>query len=639
LVLLSNERTLSAGPGATKENQFMRHWLLAIVVASIWYSSVHGQDKAVPNVPDQVNFADHVAPIVFSKCVTCHRPGEAAPFALLTYQDVRKRAKMIRLVTEQRTMPPWHPAPGHGEFLNERCLSDQQIAVIKRWVDTGMAEGDPKNLPKPPEFPEGWALGKPDLVVTMDKAYTVPATGRDIYATFTLPVNLPEDKWVTAVDLKASARSVVHHVLLFAASGNKKIGKGGGLAGLALGGGNSLGGWVPGTLAQHLPNDLAMPLPKGSNIVLQTHFHPSGKEEQEKTTVALYFAKKKPARTLVNFQAPPFFGIASGLNIPADAKDYQVKGKFKVPVDVELISIMGHAHYVCESMRATATLPDGTTKSLLYLPHWDFNWQSTYQYKEPVKLPKGTVIDVVITYNNSADNPANPYNPPKRIKWGEASTDEMGSVIINCVASQESDAAVLKRAILLQLIETVGSKFGDFKKSNTPEPQPKDTPFAELQAATKVPLHLEGAKAAVLLFLNTDCPIANYYTAEVGAIVKDYAAEPLRFFVVHVDPGLTPEAAAQHAKTWKLTCPVLLDSKHQLVKLTGATITPETAVVLPDGTLAYRGRIDDCYIALGKRRAEPNQHDLREALTAILQGRPVAEPRTKAIGCFIQDLR
>jgi hypothetical protein len=439
----------------------MRSWFLAILVAIGLHPLLQGQEKTAPPktvpVPDQVSFAEHVAPIVFSKCVTCHRPGEVGPFSLLTYEDVRKRGKMIQAVTEKRSMPPWHPAPGHGEFRNEMRLSDEQIAVIKRWVETGMAAGDPKKLPQAPEFAGGWQLGMPDLVVSMDKAYTVPATGRDVYANFVLPVNLPEDKWITAIDLKASAKSVVHHVLLFANKGAKG-GKGGkGLGVLAgFGGGNSLGGWVPGTRAQHLPMDLALPFPKGSNIALQTHFHPSGKEEQEKTTVALYFAKQKPERTLLTLQTPPFFGVAAGINIPAGTKDYTVKGQFKAPVDMELISVMGHAHYVCESMKATANLPDGTSKPLLYIPRWDFNWQSTYMYKEPVKLPRGTAIDVVITYNNSADNPANPYNPPKRIRWGKASTDEMGSVIFNCVAAKENDAPALRQAIMLQLLNIVG---------------------------------------------------------------------------------------------------------------------------------------------------------------------------------------
>jgi hypothetical protein len=453
----------------------MRSCLLALLGAGCLLAPLTGQEKTAPNpgqpaavVPAEVTFAEHIAPIVYDKCATCHRPGEVGPFSLLSYEDVRKRAKMIRQVTDNRSMPPWHPAPGHGEFRNEMRLSDTQLALIKRWVETGMPEGDPKKTPPAPQFADGWQLGKPDLVVTMDKPFHVPATGKDIYAKFNLPVNLPEDKWVTAIDLKPSARSVVHHVLLFSGTDKGgKGGKGGGLGALGgFGGANSLGGWVPGTLAQHLPSDLALPLPKGSNIVLQTHFHPSGKAEEEKTTVALYFAKKKPERTLLTFQAPPLFGVLAGINIPAGAKDYTIKGQFKAPVDMELISIMGHAHYVCESMKATATLPDGKTKSLLYIPKWDFNWQSTYMYKEPVMLPRGTVIDVVITYNNTAENPANPHNPPKKINWGTASTDEMGSVVVNCIAARESDTAALRQSIRQQIlnINFGGGKGFDLKK-------------------------------------------------------------------------------------------------------------------------------------------------------------------------------
>src|SRR5208283_183108 len=192
------------------------------------------------NIPAEVNFAEHIAPIVFSKCAGCHRPGEIGPFSLLSFEDVRKRGKLIQQVTDDRTMPPWHPAPGYGSFRDELRLPDEQVALIKRWVETGMAEGDSKKLPKLPQFIDGWQLGKPDLVVSMDKAYEVPATGRDIYRSFRLPLNLTEDKWVTAIELRPSARSVVHHVLFFAAGPAKA---GGGKAG-----GNNKGG-LPGFAA------------------------------------------------------------------------------------------------------------------------------------------------------------------------------------------------------------------------------------------------------------------------------------------------------------------------------------------------------------------------------------------------------
>jgi mono/diheme cytochrome c family protein len=426
--------------------------------------------RATPaNLPAAVTFAEHVAPIVFDRCASCHRPGEAGPFPLLTYKDVRKRGKLIQQVTARRFMPPWHPAPGHGEFQNERRLSDEQIALLKRWVETGMAEGEPARLPELPKFPEGWQLGKPDLVVSMDRAFEVPATGRDIYRNFVLPLNLKEDKWVTAVELRPSARSVVHHVLFFLDRTGRMIkrdGQGGkpGFSGQGFGLGGSLGGWAAGGQPAHLPQGLGMPLPRGSDLILQTHFHPSGKVEREKTTVGLYFAKKKPERTLVSFQAPPLFGMLSGISIPAGNKEYKVRGTFKAPVDMDLISVGGHAHYVCTNMKATAKLPDGSTKSLLYLPKWDFNWQSTYMYKAPVRLPKGAVIDVELTYDNSAANPANPFDPPRRINWGPASTDEMGSVIFGAVAARESEAAALRQGVTRQLFEAGGAALGKFLK-------------------------------------------------------------------------------------------------------------------------------------------------------------------------------
>jgi hypothetical protein len=226
---------------------------------------------------------------------------------------------------------------------------------------------------------------------------------------------------------------------------------------------------------QHLPNGLARRLPRGSDLVLQTHFHPSGKVEHEKTTVGLYFAKKKPERTLLGFQAPPLFGMLAAISIPAGKKDYTVRGRFKAPVDLELISAGGHAHYVCTTMKAKATLPDGSTRSLIYIPKWEFNWQSTYLYREPVRLPKGTVIEVELTYDNSAGNAANPFSPPRRISWGPASTDEMGSLIFGCVAARESDVPALRRGIREQVLQAGGAALSQFlKKRNKGQDRDKE---------------------------------------------------------------------------------------------------------------------------------------------------------------------
>jgi hypothetical protein len=200
---------------------------LAALLWALGTTTAAWADEAKPaalELPDKVTFSDHVAPIIFGNCTACHRPGEAAPFQLLTYRDVQKRGRTILKVVERRYMPPWQPEPGHGEFRDERRLSDHPIALLRRWVQTGMAEGDPKRLPALPKFSDGWYLGKPDLVVTMDRALNVPADGPDLYRNFVLRLNLPEDKWVTAIELRPSARGVVHHALFFS-DGNRSVSK------------------------------------------------------------------------------------------------------------------------------------------------------------------------------------------------------------------------------------------------------------------------------------------------------------------------------------------------------------------------------------------------------------------------------
>jgi hypothetical protein len=409
---------------------------------------------------DQVTFSETIAPIIYSNCTTCHRPGEAAPFSLISYLDVKKRGALIADVTQSRYMPPWHAAHGYGDFAGERRLTDAQIAAIGEWVKQGMPEGDPKKTPPPPQFTEGWHLGQPDLILEMPEAYELPASGPDIYRNFVIHTNLTEDKWVRAVEFRPSTRRVVHHVLYAHVPGgsmdlvNGRDGRPGftgmsaiGVAGVRGGGGGSLGGWAVGGTPDFYPEDLALPLPKNSDIVLQMHFHPTGKPEKERSTIGLYFAKKPPERLLQVVQAPALFGIGAGIRIPAGEKNYVVQDSVTLPVDVRAVSVSAHAHYLAKEMKATATLPDGTVKPLLWIQDWDFAWQDRYDYKSPVFLPRGTRIDVRISYDNSADNPRNPSNPPKPVAWGEQSIDEMGSMSVVVVAENKADAPVLQRAM------------------------------------------------------------------------------------------------------------------------------------------------------------------------------------------------
>jgi hypothetical protein len=404
-----------------------------------------------------VTFSETVAPILYENCVTCHRPGQAAPFSLISYEDAKKKGKLIAKVTESRYMPPWHAAHGYGDFAGERRLTDAQIATLAEWVKHGMPQGDPDKMPALPKFPEGWYLGTPDLVLKMPAAYDLPASGADIYRNFVIPSNLTQDKWVRAVEFRPGARKAVHHALFaYDASGAaaKQDGKDGkpgfggmGTAGVggARGATGPLGGWAVGATPVFMPPGVALPLPKGSDIVLQMHFHLTGKPEVEQATIGIYFADKAPERRLFGVQVPALFGFGTGLDIPAGEKQYVIEDSLTLPVDVRAFSVGAHAHYLAKEMKATATLPDGTTQPLLWIQDWDFNWQDRYVYKAPVMLPKGTRIDVRLVYDNSSDNPRNP-NPesPKRVLWGEQSFDEMGTVSLAMQTLNAPDEAVLQ---------------------------------------------------------------------------------------------------------------------------------------------------------------------------------------------------
>jgi hypothetical protein len=395
------------------------------------------RDPATPRAQSPVTFSQHVAPIVFANCTPCHRPGEAAPFSLMSYRDARPLARAIAAATASRAMPPWKAGPSDYPFANARQLTGDQIATIQRWVADGAVEGDPARLPALPKFTEGWQLGPPDLTVTMDQAFEVPARGPDVYRNFVVPLNLDRDTWIRAIDFRPSARSVVHHSLFFldatgaarerdasdplpgfpgGMGGGRVAGAGRGRGGLQAflgapgsGAGNDpvarfagqLGGWALGGRALELPSGLAFFVAKGSDLILSTHFHPSGKVEHEKSTVGFYFAPSPPTQAFTTIQLPPIFGVFEGLDIPPDDAHYTLEDSFVIPIDVRAFSTGAHAHYLGKQMRLTATFPDGTMKTLLRIDDWDFSWQERYRFAEFVSLPKGTRLDAEISYDNT----------------------------------------------------------------------------------------------------------------------------------------------------------------------------------------------------------------------------------------------
>ena len=402
----------------------------AVFAASGFEAPLWSSGPATPAA--RVTFNRDIAPIVYQYCAACHRPGESAPFSLLTYQDVKKHGHQIVAVTQTRFMPPWLPEPGVLKFADERRLSDQQIETIRAWVDQGMMEGKPSDLSPKPKFVEGWQLGQPDMVLKAAKPYMLPATGIDQYWNFILPVPINETRWVRAIEIRPGDKRLVHHANLlvdrYESARRMEKDKGSGFGGMEIRIDSEVFDpdshflfWKPGTVASNEPDGMALRLDKGTDLILNTHLQPSGKEEAIQPSVGIYFTDK-PATLhpmLLEMQND------GALDIPAGARNFVVTDEFKLPVDVDLMGIYPHAHYLGKDLQATALLPDGTSKILIHIKHWDLNWQAVYRYAEPVFLPKDTVIKMRYVYDNSEENTANPNHPPIRVLGGNRATDEM----------------------------------------------------------------------------------------------------------------------------------------------------------------------------------------------------------------------
>lgn len=383
-----------------------------------------------------LTFNKDIAPIVAAHCVSCHRPGEIAPFSLLTYSDVRKRAAQIADVTGQRFMPPWKAA-SHGEFEGENRLTRDQSGIIRQWVDEAAPEGEAADRPETPTFTPGWKLGPPDAELAPEGAYSLGASGQDEFHTFLIPTSFPEDRFLSAVDVQPGNRAVVHHTIVCVdVTGTfRRLAQQTGRMDFQRGFGTPHGVldvWTPGKIPWLLPAGVGMLLPKGADLVIEIYYHRTGKPETDRTKIGLYFCKE-PVNQFLH---------VGGLNAtrisiaPGDAH-YHAEGQIAVLSDASLLSIFPHMHQIGKTMTVTLTLPDGTRKTLVDVPDWDFSWQNTYHYKEPVRLPRGSTIKMVATFDNSAANPRNPNSPPKHIDWGERTVDEMGLVLFSYTVDAE----------------------------------------------------------------------------------------------------------------------------------------------------------------------------------------------------------
>jgi Copper type II ascorbate-dependent monooxygenase, C-terminal domain len=395
-----------------------------------------------------VTYHEDVVPVLQKHCQACHRPGEAAPFSMLTYRDTRPWAAAMKRAAVSRQMPPWHADPAVGHFKNDRRLAQAEIDTIARWADSGAPEGDPSKAPAPLAFLDGWNIGQPDKILEMPHAFSVPASGTIDYQWIVMPTGIEKDTWIEGVEVRPGDRSVVHHVIAFYRQpGSKWLvdakpgiptpkGSGDSEAGMADG---AIGGYVPGLPAGRLAPGRAIFLPAGADIVLQVHYNATGKATTDRTKVGLVFARQDAVER--SFQ----IGIVNPtFVIPPGDPNYRVDADMTVDSDVRVIGFTPHMHLRGKSFEFRATLPDGTREVLLRVPKYDFNWQLTYDLAEERVFPKGTKFEATATFDNSENNRFNP-DPKASVRFGDQTWDEMMVGFIDIAIKPDMDLAKLVR--------------------------------------------------------------------------------------------------------------------------------------------------------------------------------------------------
>jgi hypothetical protein len=373
-------------------------------------------------------FTKDVAPILQRKCQNCHRRHQVGPFALETYEQARKRADDLAAVAEERTMPPWKPARGVGPKLkHDQSLTQQEIATLRAWADRGAPRGDAKDMPPPRQFAVGWKLGPPDLVLEMADDFALWASGPDTYRCFVLPTNLARDTYISALDFQPGSRRVVHHINAFidiTGDARRRDDAESGPGYTSFGGPGiesfeELTFWAAGHDASHLPPGIGQRLPRQSDVVLQVHYHPSGKPEVDRTRIGVYFSRA-PVKQALHWSRVS----NSRFELAAGEPNAEIKASWFIPTDLEALAVSPHMHQLGRDFHISVKLPGGRTQDLIRIPAWDATWQSAYYFQKPFELPAGSVVNVVAHFDNSAHS-RNPNQPPKRVKWGFTVSDEM----------------------------------------------------------------------------------------------------------------------------------------------------------------------------------------------------------------------
>lgn len=411
---------------------------------------------------DDPTYAGEVAAILREHCVRCHHPDGSAPFSLATYDEAHRRADRIAEAVHSGQMPPWLPDTDGRTFIGARILPTPEKEILRAWAAAGAPAGAPPEAlaaieeetdlwcATVPELSGAWALGPPDLVVQLP-AYSMPASGRDVYRNLVVPVPVEEERWVKAVDLRPGDTRAVHHARMmvdYTSSSREedRLEEGPGFDGMEVRtqAGNPDGhfvGWTPGKGILPPMEGMAWRVDPETDIVAQLHLKTTGREETVRGELGLYFADGPPTRH------PAVIIISSFLiDIPPGDPDWRISNSFTLPVPVDVLSVYPHAHYLGKEMKVTAVRPDGREVELIHIPDWDPDWQDEYRFRKPVRLPAGTVIVKEFSFDNSADNPDNPFDPPQRVVYGSAATDEMADVILQVLPRNREERARLLEA-------------------------------------------------------------------------------------------------------------------------------------------------------------------------------------------------